>query len=370
MQDQQNWRVEQLATFDLTQLKQDWLDLQSRANHRFFMSWFWFSAWFEVIRPQGHLIRVWRNEQVMALAFVCRKETKRHKLLPVKQLLINETGLPEFDQQWIEYNDILADRDFAQEARGQAISALQNVGDWDELLFGVASEDEVVNLHLLSGLKVHVRWTTIGHGVDLKKIRDGEKSYLSSLSRNARYQIRRGIKEYEKSGSVEIEHASSLPEALEFLEALAPLHIERWGAGKQQSGFANPNFFEFHRQLIRNAWQERAVDLVRISVNGEAFAYFYNFLYQGRVYFYLSALKYSENALKKPGMVGHALCIEEYMNKGFDYYDFMGGGESYKDRLASRSGNMFRVSFQKKKIKLQTEDLLRNLKHKLTSTQQ
>ena len=340
-----------------------WRDLEGRADNRFFLSWYWISAWYDSFSPNVKLLKVLNDGKVISLGLICENVKKRHWVILSKQIFLNETGVPDQDQQWIEYNGFLVDREYTNIGKKEAIEALMSGETWDEFVIGVITEDEAELYRKLSNLKVHVLWESISHGIDLQKIKASGKDYLQTLSKNARYQINRSKRAY---GDIQIEHAATLEQALSFLEQIAPLHIKRWGSGFQESGFANPSFVEFHKNLITRAWNDGCIDIIRLSVKGRAFAYFYNFLYKNRVYFYLSAMDFEDDSKYKPGLMGHALCIQEYLDRGFIYYDFMGGGESYKDRLAEVTGKLCRMALQRPKLKLKVESIARKLKHKIS----
>ncbi|MDT0593614.1 GNAT family N-acetyltransferase [Glaciecola petra] len=348
---------------EMAALGDDWCSLQSRAKHRFFISWHWMHTWLLTISPHVSIITIRHQGTVVGLCLLCFKDSARHKVMSVKQCFLHETGDPNSDQQWIEYNDFLVDDNHAEYVYPLMVKTLTEAFQWDELLYGVASAEKVRQLADISGLHLVIRWESESHGIDLAKLRNEQPDYLSSLSKNKRSQIRRSIKHYEKQGSIEIHHANTVQEAKTTFAEISPLHRERWGVGYQESGFANPIFCQFHQSLIERNWSSGYIDLIKISCNKRAIAYFYNFIYQNRVYFYLSALQSESDNKLKPGLVGHALCIQQYLDAGIDYYDFMGGGESYKDSLAQRTGKFYRATLQKPIFKLNLEQTLRSAKN-------
>lgn len=354
---------------DVNALEQEWLKLEERSDNRFFLSWSWIGTWLNTFAPNASILRVFADNTVIGLAIVTVSEQKRYRLLKSMQLSIHETGDPLFDQLWIEYNTFLTDSEFHEQCINTAIQfLLSNSIKWDELVIGAIKEQEADLFEQASGLYKHVRWESVSHGVNLSKIKELDKSYLATLSRNTRYQINRSRKLYDESGRLQIEHAKSITDAQQFLIDLAPLHIKRWGGGADESGFANPNFVAFHKALVDIAWPKGQIELIKITSGNEVVGYFYNFIYKNRVYFYLSALTSAANPKLKPGLMGHALCIQRYIDRGFEYYDFMGGGERYKDSLAQRQQKLYRISFQKPLAKFKIEAFARKIKTRLRSS--
>mgnify|MGYP000226269683 CR=1 FL=1 len=88
-------------------------------------------------------------------------------------------------------------------------------------------------------------------------------------------------------------------------------------------------------------------------------------MYRGTVYFYLSGLCSEENPKLKPGLSGHSLCIQEYVDKGFKYYDFMGGDDRYKASLGKKQGELYQISLQQDRLKFKIENVLRKIKQSL-----
>jgi len=84
----------------------------------------------------------------------------------------------------------------------------------------------------------------------------------------------------------------------------------------------------------------------------------------------LSGLVSETDSALKPGLLGHSLCIQRYIDKGMDYYDFMGGEARYKQSLGTESIPIFQVSLQRDMIKFRLERSARLIKHKISQIKQ
>ncbi|PTB99101.1 cellulose biosynthesis protein CelD, partial [Marinobacter sp. Z-F4-2] len=164
---------------------------------------------------------------------------------------------------------------------------------------------------------------------------------------------------YQQQGDVRLVRPDSVEEALALFDRIGPRHLERWGSGPDQSGFANPDFVRFHRELIRFQWPDGGVDLVALMAGDEEIASFYNLVYNQVVYFYLGGIEAETDNRLKPGLLGHSLCIEDYRHHGFHYYDFMGGAERYKYNLGHLQRHLVQISLQRDRFKLKLEDVAR-----------
>ncbi len=349
------------------ELQQDWLRLEERVLPSFFLSWDWISVWLDVYRPAAHVLRVEAGGTLCALALLVRGRERRHLgMLRSRTLRLHQTGRQRDDQIWIEYNGMLVARsDRARVYPGAMRYLLEHYPGWDELIVGAMAREDVDLMARGSPLWVHELWGAPCYGVDLAALRRAGTDYLGSLSRNTRYQIRRSERRYRAMGNLELESSESVSACLRDFDALGPLHLARWGAQRNQSGYANERFVAFHRELIRRAWPKGKAEVVTLRLDGELLSGFYNLLHRGRVYFYLSGVRQEHDAHLKPGLLGHAVSAQRYLDSGFDYYDFMGGDEQYKASLGRRHTRLVKVALQRPRWKFRLEHLARRLKRRL-----
>lgn len=346
-----------------------WRELEENSDCHFFLSWHWISAWLKSVAGDVRLLKIYVGTDLIAMGFISMPVARRVlRFFRSRQISLNETGEALRDQQWIEYNGLIAaEKHRAVATRAAVRHLLEADSGWDELLIGVIPDSEA-KLYVDSfQLRSHVKWESVSHAIQLDGI-DSMQTYLRRLSKNTRYQISKSVRLYQSSGDILVKSAKTPDEAKQMLRELAPHHIARWGSGFQESGFANQYFVEFHEALIDASFNAGSIDVLRITAGTELVGYFYNLLYRGRVYFYLSALpSVSDNKLR-PGLVGHSLLVEHYASRGFSVYDLMGGGESYKDRMATRGERFLRISIQRETIPLIIERYLRGVRDFMRST--
>lgn len=341
-------------------LRDEWLDLEGRAAPTVFLSWQWLGHWLQVYAPDASVLRVTEAGRLIGMGLLVETEERRHGVLKSRCLRLHQTGHRLLDQIWIEYNGFLAEKGREEEVARACLQYLcEAMPEWDEFIVGAIDADEADRYARVTGLHQHTRWEAPCYGVDLNALRRGGSHYLQTLSRNTRYQINRCQRLYEQRGRIELERPDSVNDALAMFDRIGPRHLERWGAGPDQSGFANPDFVRFHRELIRAQWPDGGVDLVSLRVAGEEVASFYNLIYNQVIYFYLGGMAVEEDNRFKPGLLGHSLCIEDYRHHGFHYYDFMGGAERYKENLGTFHRQLVQVSLQRPRFKLKLEQAMR-----------
>ena len=351
---------------NINELQVQWTDLETRSANSFFVSWSWIGTWLSVYKPRVDVLRISHNSTLVGLALLAKTEQTRFHALHSKVLLMHQLGDVEKDQIWIEYNNFLTDKQHSEAVAKSAINyILSEYSDWDEFIVGAITEKEANRFSDLTGLTHVSLWQAPSYGANIAELRENKKNYLSTLSKNTRYQIRRSAKGYNQQGAITLERAESVSEALYLFEQIAPLHIKRWGKKSGDSGFTNRHFVNFHQALIKAAWPRQQIDIWKLSAGTKAVGFFYDFLYQGQVYFYLSGLVKEQDNKLRPGLLGHSLCIEQYLAQGFDYYDFMGGDERYKANLGEMGSNLYKISLQKPKLKFQLEQMGRKVKNTL-----
>ncbi len=353
---------------DLERLEALWRDLEGRASPTVFLSWQWLGHWLAVYEPQAQVLEVTQGDRVVGLGIVVQTEERRHGVLRSNCLRLHQTGHRQQDQIWIEYNGFLAEQGMEASVAAACLQHLCNdMPEWDEFIVGAIDAEEARHYAELTGLFAHLRWEAPCYGVDLDALRRSGQHYLDTLTRNTRYQINRSHRLYEAWGAVELVRPDSAEEAVAIFDSIGPLHLNRWGAGPDQSGYANPDFVRFHRSLIQDQWASGGVDLISVKAGDDMIASFYNLLYDQKVYFYLGGMKTEPDNRYKPGLLGHSLCIEDYRHHGFHYYDFMGGDERYKTQLGSLHKQLVQVSLQRDRFKLKLEDVMRKARNRLLS---
>lgn len=346
-------------------LAAEWKQLETWSDPSVFLSWQWIGVWYSVFRPRVKVLRVRDRGRVVGLGLVSEHSERRHGALVSHCLYLHQTGQASEDQIWIEYNGFLAGRGYESAVAQSCVGFLKRtLKKWDEFVIGAVEKNYALDLAKSAELTAHIRWEAPSFGIDLSHFRRHSCNYMDSLSRNTRHQIRRTRRLYERIGAVYLERPKSIEEAQRLWRSIAPYHIKKWGDEEGESGFVNPDFIQFHLHYIRTNWEEGGADLIVLKVKGEVLAIFYNFIYQKKIYFYLAGVRPETDNRLKPGLLGHQLCIADYLSRGFDYYDLMGGDERYKHQLAQCKNHLVQVSLQRARFKLKAEQVARKIKNR------
>jgi CelD/BcsL family acetyltransferase involved in cellulose biosynthesis len=361
--------IESLESFE--SLAEEWQALEAEAENTFFLSWTWVSSWLAVYRAKVDVCRVYQGRRLVGLGLLLDQSVDSRFPWKTHSVWLNQTGEKAKDQIWPEYNGLLTLKGYESEVSHAVIAFLLDSGRLrDELNTGVITSQQAEDFEHPALLK-RVEWQGPSYLIDLQALRREGQEYLSSLSKNTRYQINRTRRLIEDVDTLGATKAESTEQALSWFDDIAPLHIARWG---DDSGYKNPEFVRFHHALIKNGSPQGQVEVFSMSSAGHVLGYLYNFIYKGRLYFYLSGLAVDgQNGLApgdnkfKPGLLIQALRVQQALDEGLEYYDFMGGEARYKKSLASYSGDFMILRLQKKNAKSYIESFARMVKKRLPS---
>jgi CelD/BcsL family acetyltransferase involved in cellulose biosynthesis len=284
-------------------------------------------------------------------------------LIRSRGLYLNETGDAQFDAVTIEHNGILAAAD-----REAAV--------FDAALGWFAGlREEADELHFSGSLRRPPEEAVEGRG--LSRIETVVPSYSVNLSRlspsgdldpvlsaNARQQLRRAFRQFERLGPLQLSEATTTSEALDFFTGLRTLHCASWERRGRAHAFTHAFFEPFHRLLIERTFTEDGVQLLKACVGDRVIGYLYNFCLGTHIYAYQSGFADADRR-ERPGIVTHALAVRHAFRSGAGVYDLMAGHNRLKESLATRCEPMLWQIFQQPRLAFRLEHLGRRLKHAL-----
>lgn len=310
-------KIERVPLSGFAELEPEWRALEAAAPAlSFFQSWTWVGCLAEERYPDPVLLRATQDGVVLGLALFNRRGRHLH---------LTESGDAALDAPFIEHNAPLVARPDAAAALLRAAWPL--LGARRLVLSGVAPE-----LVIQAGGTALRQQERMAPRLDLRALRDAGGDWLAGRSANTRQQVRRSLRAY---GMPVLHRAGSVPEALDWLQALIALHTASWQARGRPGAFATPFLLRFHQALVAAALPRGELDLLRIAAEGQDIGYLYNFRLRGHVSAYQSGFRPGGNdAQRRPGLTSHALAIAHALARGDDVYDFLGGDDRYKRSLS------------------------------------
>ena len=326
----------------LDTLRPIWADLEED-NSSFFLSWGWLETWLatlpEYIGIKAALVK--NSGSPIAAFFLGSGRLTRAHCIPTNALSMNSTVCPSCDCLCMEDNGILIRRGTVMECE-RILDQLST--DWDEIICsGIATESSSGHFiaHPMRKYRVVIEDERAAHYVDLSKVRTVQGDYLSLLGKSTRKNLKESMKYLEARGAIHLATATDRDDAHRFFDKLVELHQSEWERRGEDGSYSHPYMIKFHRQLIDRRFEYGEVQLLQLSLAGEAIGYLYNFVYKNRVFFYSCGFKYDQtNNRYRPGLIAHKEAIEMNAAEGRDVYDFLGGGHRYAANLSTDSRRM------------------------------
>jgi len=357
-----DYHTESCVIMRSSDIEKDWLGLQESAHHSYFQSWGWIETWLNHIAVNLHpvAVKVWFGERLVGIGLFVSRDIKRRVIFHSTAMFLNEYP---FDgrNMVIEYNGLLAAKEHENAVYSETIGfLLREYREYDEFYFGAITEnsnqfnpEKPIN----GSVSCFVSEESICRYVDLHVLSPGIDGYLASLSRNRRSQIRRSMRLYEQDGSLHVDEADNVEQALFYLDRLKTLHTNYWRSKGKNGSFANPIWEKFHRKLISQRFCAGEIQLLKICNNHGEVGYIYNIVLHEHVYVIQTGFIRSKDKRLLPGYVAHTLAIVYNSSKKMLAYDLMHGDTLYKRILCNRSQKLLWIVIQRKRLKFTVEKL-------------
>lgn len=347
-----------------------WAELDEVSPYSsFYLSTEWTTVWLEVfgevLQPE---ILVFENEERATGMCLLVPSTERRGPFRVKRIYLNTVGGDIEDRTLMEFNNLLCRAGWEEKNVGALAAYLQSL-EWDEFVVEGISPGPLLECFRVGGFSQlpPVTSTMPSYYVNLEQLRQSGASYESSLSSNTREQLRRSVRRYATIGEVRVEVATELFRAEQLFDEMCGMHQSRWQKKGETGAFGPGRRLEFHRTLISQAFEKGSIQLLRVAAGEQTIGILYNFVKNGKVYFFQSGFNYSDDKHLKPGLVTHVFAVRYCLNAGFTEYDFLAGDAQYKRSLARECRQLNWVVFARPRTKLFVIERLRAMKRRLRS---
>jgi len=353
-----------------------WRRVEKVANPSIFQSSVWISAWldtlsdFDALEGKSNLLEITINNQPAGIGLISENSVKRKIIINTKALFLNSSGTKDYDSITIEHNGFLLCEEYKKEIINTIMNYLySSVENWEELYIDGISDSKqellLKDMAELCHLNIKTRDTKKYFYIDLMDIPSNGEDYLASLSSNTRYQIRRSVREYEKTGKITIINAKNQEELEAYFRRMVDIHQKYWEGKNKPGAFGSDFQLLFHKKLIKLLHAEGNLQFLKISCGDEEIGYLYNFIYNRTVYSYQSGFVYGSNAKLKPGMVCHYYAILYNIANSNKRYDFLAGENQYKHSMSTNTATMNWIVLQRPLFKFWMEAMLIKLRDKL-----
>ncbi len=302
----------------------------------FFLSGPWVTAWLGAFGPtlNPEILIFFYAEEPVGACLLVRRVVRRGPFL-VRRVHLNTAGEDPDESACIELNGLLSRPGF-EGCIAQTLRRGLDGTTWDEFAAdGLAGgESHEALLTAFADLPIHAT-SVSNYYIDLNGLRQSGRSYEDAvLSHNSRRQVRRSLRMYAQGGAVQLDSPQTTDDALTMLDDMMALHQAAWSAVGQPGAFASTRFVSMHRALIREAFPQGGIQLLRLMARGRPVGILYNFVRNDRVFCYQFGLSPADDNRLKPGLSVNVCAINHCLQRGFSEYDLSAGEQRYKKSLA------------------------------------
>ena len=344
-----------------------WSELSSATPHQcFFLTPESVEAWLAAFGSQlNPSLLLFRSDGDVVAACIVVRRTERKGPFFVRRVYLNTAGEYEGDSPCIEYNTLLCKPGFEM---GTASALREHLDEqpWDELdAPGMLEGPALLALHTAFANARPIDVAKPSFFVDLGDVRKSGKDFVEKLASRERTRYRQQVRKYSELGDITVSEAQSTEDALRYLDALAVLHQKRWISRGKPGSFASAPFCAYHRELIERCFPQGTIQLLHVCAGSTTIGYHYNFVFDGRVYFYQCGYDYELGEKLSPGVIVHTFAIRHAAGLGLVDYEFMAGDVEYKRRLSTSARQMHWMVWQAPTLKMRSFELARQAKRTL-----
>ena len=351
-------------------LKAEWNNLLVQSCHKsFFLTWEWQYNWWEFYgNADGHdnlTIITGRNELDELVAILPLFKVSNTRSLTGKLNLFKFSGS---GYESSEYLDLIAAPEISTRQIEQCFEMLEREGSDGLFLTDLRADSLLLpalqNWSARRGIYQNKRyWKTCPH----IPLRENYSSFIASLSKNMRYNVRRRTRNLEKKHAVDFQCVTAQPLVARYVTILFELHRKRWATREGTSKFDDPQREIFHVKIAEKLLAANYLRLFVLQVDEVPVAILYCFAYDGHIYYYQAGMD-PEFEKKSIGMVVMGKAIEASFAEGAHEYDFLRGLEDYKFRWTdkTRDTHILEIAFSKRAARyFQTQEKWRQLKKQI-----
>lgn len=324
-------------------IKDEWNALLERSsNNTLFLRWEWiFNYYRTMCKGQELLLLLVRNDkgQLKGIApFILREE----------RIITKKVFLEFIGQRYSYYLGIIAscnNRDDVYQAICDYL--FENRRRWDLISFIHLSDDSLFKMHLKNHAKgCGYSWReSIKDSCKIVPLQESFDEYISCLDKHFSKRLKRSFRRIKRDFHVEL----SIPEdekSLNFFwRKFLELHIGRIKNKGSKTILSNKEFQEFYYSVAQAMYIEKKLCLIALKFNKEIVAILFGITWKDT--FYFLNIGYKKFSRYNLAVVLPVLCIERSIKDGLEYFDALGGGGDYKEKLGGVNRGGLRVQVLK-----------------------
>jgi CelD/BcsL family acetyltransferase involved in cellulose biosynthesis len=316
---------------DFLQLASVWNQLLARSNsNTIFLTWEWISNWWQVYGHKKELYVLTLKDNDNSLIGIAPLYMRKEKILkgfPVNEVRFLGTG----EDVSPDYLDFIIEQGRESEALDAFIRYLASKNQWD-----------VLNLTDMPSTSCNIDFlaeTAKNNGFTIRQsecatcpyiiLPSAWEEYVSTLSANTRYNVKRRIKNIERDFTVRYFVWEDFKRLDDAMDRLAHLHNKRWEEKECRHSFSSNEYVSFHKAVAKDFAKKGWLHLSCLELDEEIVGMLYDYRYGDKISYYQAGFDPSFHKYS-PGLVLRAYVIRRAIVDGMKEIDLLKGAYDFK----------------------------------------
>jgi len=340
---------------ELESIESEWNDLfEESSGSNVFQSFDWNYIWLK------HFLR--KNDNIFIIAVYNDKENgKLEAIAPffIRRFFLFLKSLMFISYDYSDYLDIIIRKNCDKEKIYSEIFGTILLNNKSQRIADIINLKQVskdtlllISDYLNKIKKISLNYKESGSCYYFN-LPDNIDDYMKRFNSKQRYNI---LKRAEKAESVNIKYIASSSANIDkslfmkYLNIFFELHQRRWKNKGKRGVFYNEKIKSFFKDLFISLFNKNRITLSALEINnGNIIASAACFDYAGKKQVYLPGFD-TEYSCYHPGIVLIYNDIKEAINKKYKEFDFLKGGEEYKQRFGAVKRENYKLYLYKNKI--------------------
>ncbi len=320
------------STGELDALEPAWEALQEACGARVFQSFAWQRAWWRHLgerQPSRELLVLvaTADDRVVAIAPLFVETLRPLGLLRLRRIAFLGTGLTD-------YLDVLVAQGFEGRSLERFAGYLAENGSRRDVVSLCDIPDASPTGALLVEALRRRGFTGaafVSERCPRTHLKGTWQETLDSFEGGHRRHLAKRVRQLSSAFKVELEIARNDETLARDVDEFMSMHQRRWSGIGKRGVYADAQVVEFQREIARAFFRRGWLFLAFLRVDGRRVAALCGFKHRGELAYYLGGVgDVGEVSRYSPGLVLHALCMQELIAEGVGIYDFLRGTERYK----------------------------------------
>ena len=343
---------DQPTTFN--DLREDWRGLFAAVPRAApFLSFEWAAAWFDFFGKdrQPFVLAIYRNAELVALLPLCL-EKKRVLGLPLDKLsfIAAETGgagyldalvLPEYKTQAVR-----AFQQFFETRADIGVFEFEGIAADSDLLQTLTNETDDKKF------QQRVQPCDVCRFAEVTDETAGD--YLKRIFNDT---AKKKVRRMERLGGFEFRRITAPVEAVAAFDRFAVLHQSNWAEKGGSEVTGSEVLLDFHRRVVADSAVAGTVFFDELWVENKCVAGLYGFARGNDDVYYYYSTGFDHDYFKySPMATLYNLSIENGIKNGFKIFDFLRGGQDYKEHWATGANELVTLTISRRTTAAAIED--------------